>query len=193
MGVLFCSFGCVSDRGRKLKFVERVEGRWLGRTPVSIARAFALLLLFFPIVFAEAAVETSREDASGYSVTQIRLAPHVSDLARDCDLELDDQRHPDDRCRGDVLDPLYQYQAGTSQVDNSISEFVAATCTPAEEQTIFTLIDATPFLSDAVDGDVASYTAVGTTIDAGGGTAANAQLNINGDLVWAILFSVKMP
>ena len=69
----------------------------------------------------------------------------------------------------------------------------AATCTPAEEQTIFALIDGTPFLSDAVDGDVASYTAVGATIDAGDGTAANAQLNINGDSVWAILFSVKMP
>jgi hypothetical protein len=37
-----------------------------------------------------------------------------------------------------------------------------------------------------------SYTG-GTTIDAGDGTVGNAQLNINGDSVWAILFSVKMP
>jgi hypothetical protein len=44
-----------------------------------------------------------------------------------------------------------------------------------------------------VDGDVASYTGAGTTIDAGDGNVANAQLNINSDSVWAILFSVKMP
>jgi hypothetical protein len=93
----------------------------------------------------------------------------------------------------DVLDPLFQYEPGTIQVDNSISECAAAACTPAEEQVIFTAIDATPVLTDAVDGDVASYTAVGTTIDAGDGNVANAQLNINGDAVWAILFSVKMP
>ena len=92
----------------------------------------------------------------------------------------------------DVLEPLFQYQAGTIQVDNSASECAAATCTPAEEQTIFSAIEATPFLNDAVDGDVASFTA-GTTIDAGDGNAANAQLNINGDSVWAILFSVEMP
>jgi hypothetical protein len=92
----------------------------------------------------------------------------------------------------DVLNPLFQYQAGTIQVDNSVSECAATTCTPAEEQTIFSSIDATPFLTDAVDGDAASYTA-GTTIDAGDGNVANAQLNINGDSVWAILFSVKMP
>jgi hypothetical protein len=93
----------------------------------------------------------------------------------------------------DVLDPLFQYQAGTIQVDNSVTECAAASCTPAEEQTIFSSIDATPFLTDAVDGDVVSYTGAGTTVDAGDGTVGNAQLNINGDAVWAILFSVKMP
>ena len=92
----------------------------------------------------------------------------------------------------DVLEPLFLYQAGTIQVDNSVSECAAATCTPAEEQTIFSTIDATPFLNDAEDGDVASFT-TGTTIDAGDGNAGNAQLNINGDSVWAILFSVEMP
>jgi hypothetical protein len=92
----------------------------------------------------------------------------------------------------DVLDPLFQYQAGTIQVDNAVSECAAASCTPAEEQTIFSSIDATPFLNDAVDGDVASFTA-GTTVDAGDENTGNAQLNINGDSVWAILFSVKMP
>lgn len=93
----------------------------------------------------------------------------------------------------DVLDPAFQYQAGTLQVDNSMTECAAVICTAAEEQAIFAAIDATPVLTDAEDGDVASYTGAGTVIDAGNGTAANAQLNINGDAVWAILFSVKMP
>lgn len=92
----------------------------------------------------------------------------------------------------DVLDPLFVYQPGTIQVDNTVSECAAASCTPAEEQTIFSSVDAAPFLTDAVDGDVASFTA-GTTVDAGDGNSANAQLNINGDSVWAILFSVKLP
>ncbi len=91
----------------------------------------------------------------------------------------------------DVLDPLFLYQAGTIQVDNSVSECAAASCTPAEEQTIFSSIDATPFLTDGPDGDVASF--AGTTIDAGDGNAGNAQLDINGDSVWAILFTVKIP
>jgi hypothetical protein len=42
-----------------------------------------------------------------------------------------------------------------------------------------------------VDGDVASFT--GSTIDAGNQNAANAQLDIAADRVWAILFSAKMP
>jgi hypothetical protein len=93
----------------------------------------------------------------------------------------------------DVLDLAFQYQAGTLQVDNSVAECVAAACTGGEEQTIFTAINGTTFLSDVTDGDVASYTGVSSTIDAGDGNAPNAQLNINADMVWAILFSVKMP
>jgi hypothetical protein len=92
-----------------------------------------------------------------------------------------------------VLVPAFQYQAGTIQVDNSVAECAAAVCTAAEEQTIFTAVDGTPFLSDAVDGDVASYTGASSSVDAGAGNVANAQLNINADAVWAILFSVKMP
>ncbi len=92
----------------------------------------------------------------------------------------------------DVLDPLFQYQAGTIQIDNSVGECAAASCTPAEEQTIFSSVDATAIRTDAVDGDAVSFTA-GTTIDAGDSNSANAQLDINGDSVWAILFSVKLP
>lgn len=93
----------------------------------------------------------------------------------------------------DMLNPLFQYQAGTIQVDNSVSECASAACTPAEEQAIFSSVIAAPFLTDAADGDVGSYTGAGTTIDAGDGNAGNAQLDINSDSVWAMLFSVKLP
>jgi len=93
----------------------------------------------------------------------------------------------------DVLDPAFQYQAGTIQADNSVAECAAAVCTVADEQTIFTAVDGAAFLSDAVDGDIASYTGASLSVDAGDGNVANAQLNINADAVWAVLFSVKMP
>ncbi len=92
----------------------------------------------------------------------------------------------------DVLDPAFQYQAATIQVDNSVVECAVAVCTAAEELTIFTAVDGAAFLSDAVDVDTASFNG-SDTVDAGDGNVANAQLNINADAVWAILFSVKMP
>ncbi len=91
-----------------------------------------------------------------------------------------------------VLDAAFQYQAGTIQVDNSVAECALTVCTAAEELTIFTAVNGAAFLTDAVDGDVASYTGASTSVDAGNSTEANAQLNINADAVWAILFSVKM-
>jgi predicted outer membrane repeat protein len=91
----------------------------------------------------------------------------------------------------DVLDPAFQYQAGTIQVNNSVAECTLAVCTAAEELGIFTAVDGAGFLTDAIDGDVASIT--GGTIDAGNQNVANLQLDINANAVWAILFSVKMP
>ncbi len=91
----------------------------------------------------------------------------------------------------DVLDAAFQYQTGTIQVDNSVGECALAACTAAEELTIFTAVDGAAFLSDVVDGDVVSIT--GSTIDAGNQNAANAQLDIAADKVWAILLSAKMP
>ena len=44
----------------------------------------------------------------------------------------------------------------------------------------------------SVDGDSVSYTGAGTTIDAGDEVRANARLDILGNRVWAIVFSVKM-
>jgi len=93
----------------------------------------------------------------------------------------------------DVLDPAFLYQAGTIQVDNSVAECVLAVCTTAEELAIFTAVDGAPFLSDAVDGDAASYTGASLSVDAGNGNVGNLQLDINADAVWAILFSVKIP
>ena len=93
----------------------------------------------------------------------------------------------------DVLDPVFQYQPGTIQVDNSVAACVAAVCTVAEEQTIFTAVDGASFLSDAVDGDIASYSIASSSINAGDGNVANVQLIVNANAVWAIQFSVKMP
>ena len=78
-------------------------------------------------------------------------------------------------------------------MDNSVAECALVVCTAAEELAIFTAVDGTPFLSDAVDGDVASYTGASSSVDAGNGNEANLQLDINADAVWAILFSLKMP
>ncbi len=91
----------------------------------------------------------------------------------------------------DVLDTAFQYQAGTIQVDNSVAECALTVCTVAEELAIFTAVNVAVPLSDAVDGDVASY--AGASIDAGDGNVTNLQLDINADSVWAIMFSVKMP
>lgn len=93
----------------------------------------------------------------------------------------------------DTLDLAFQYQPGTIQVDNSVVECAAQICTPAEEQAIFTSVTASAFLSDAADGDVASYDGAGPSIEAGDGNVANAQLNIAANAVWTITFSVKMP
>jgi hypothetical protein len=93
----------------------------------------------------------------------------------------------------DVLDAAFQYQAGTIQADNSVAECAVAICTVGEELTIFTAVDGAVFLSDTADGDVASFTGAGPSVDAGDGNVANAQLNINADAVWALLFSVKLP
>ncbi len=93
----------------------------------------------------------------------------------------------------DVLDTAFQYQTETIQVDNSVVECAVAVCTAGEELTIFTAVDGTAILTDAVDGDVGSYTGTSLSVDTGDGAEANGQLNINADAVWAVLFSVKMP
>ncbi len=93
----------------------------------------------------------------------------------------------------DVLDPAFQYEPGTMRVDTSIGNCAAAVCTALEEQAIFTAVNAAALRTDAVDGDAVSYTVVSTTIDAGNGNTGNAQLDINGNKVWAIVLTARMP
>jgi len=93
----------------------------------------------------------------------------------------------------DVLNPAFAYQPGSIQVDNSVAQCAAATCTVAEELAIFTTVDGTAFQTDATGDDVASYTGGSLSIDAGNQNVANPQLDINANAVWAVMFSVKMP
>jgi hypothetical protein len=92
----------------------------------------------------------------------------------------------------DVLDAAFDYQTATIQVDNSVGECASIICTPAEESAIFTAVNGAATLTDAVDGDVVSYTGASSSVDAGNGNVANLQLDINANAVWAILFSAKM-
>lgn len=92
----------------------------------------------------------------------------------------------------DVLDPAFQYQTTSIQVDNSLGECALIACTSAEESAIFTAVDGAAVLTDAVDGDVASFAGAGSSVDAGDENTANQQLNINANAVWAMLFTVKM-
>ncbi len=91
----------------------------------------------------------------------------------------------------DALDAAFLYQPGTIRVDNSVAECALVACTAGEELTIFAAVDGAAVLSDALGDDVVSYAA--PNIDAGDGNAGNLQLDINADMVWAILFSVEMP
>ncbi len=91
----------------------------------------------------------------------------------------------------DVLDPLFAYQSGSLQVDNSVAGCAAAACTPAEEAAIFAAAIATAVLSDAVDADVASFDGT-DTVDAGNRYVANGQLDIAADSVLALVFSAKI-
>jgi uncharacterized repeat protein (TIGR01451 family) len=91
----------------------------------------------------------------------------------------------------DVLDPAFVYQTPSIQVDNSILSCALATCDPGEEAAIFAAVDGATVLTDATGDDVVSYGAL--TVDAGDENVGNAQLDIGGNAVWAILFSVKMP
>jgi hypothetical protein len=90
----------------------------------------------------------------------------------------------------DVLDPVFAYVPGTIEYDNSVANCAAATCTMAEEAAIFAAADSGTVGTDAVDGDVVSFT--GVTVDIGNSSVANTQLDIAAGKVWAVLFTMRM-
>ena len=92
----------------------------------------------------------------------------------------------------DVLQAGFAYQASSLRVDNVVANCAALACTPAEEAAIYASVNATAAKTDAIDADVVNYTAGTTTIEAGNATSANGQLNIAGNKVWAMLFTVTM-
>ena len=83
----------------------------------------------------------------------------------------------------DVLDPAFAYSTGSLKVDNSLSS-------GASPGDIYSAVSAATPLTDVIDADVASVT--GATINVGDRFAANGQLDIDGNRVWALLFTVRM-
>ncbi len=92
----------------------------------------------------------------------------------------------------DILAPSFGWKNGSLKLDSSLSSCAAITCTPAEEATIFAAVDAGSGGTDAVDGDVVSYTAGSTTVDVGDRVQTNARLDIPGNRIWAVLFTVLL-
>jgi hypothetical protein len=92
----------------------------------------------------------------------------------------------------DVLDAVFDYQLQSMRVDSSLSKCAAGNCTAAEELAIFEAAIGQSTSTDEIDGDVVSYTAGSSTIDAGNDAVANAQLDIIGNSVWALLFTVEV-
>ncbi len=89
----------------------------------------------------------------------------------------------------DLLDPLFLYVSGSIKYDNTVASCAAATCNAAEEDAILAATTSGTVGTDAVDGDVVSFT--GVTLDIGNQTAANAQLDLAGGKVWAVVFTIR--
>jgi len=115
---------------------------------------------------------------SGDSVPAGTLVDFLIYIDNDTAVTVDDVR---------ALDPLtgFTYQAGSIKVDNAVN-------TGGSEAAIYASVILTPALLDAVDGaDEAGYTSGTTTISVGSG-AGNAQLDIAGDKVWALVFTASV-
>jgi uncharacterized repeat protein (TIGR01451 family) len=92
----------------------------------------------------------------------------------------------------DALDPGFEYLPGTLRVDNSLAACPGDACDTAEEAAIYAAVAAQAPRTDAVDGDVASYSAAPRRVDAGNVNVANAQLNLDANRVWAMLIDVRV-
>ncbi len=90
----------------------------------------------------------------------------------------------------DVLDPVFLYFSGSIRYDNSVANCGSSFCNAAEEAAIFAAAESGTVGTDAVNGDVVSFT--GVTLDVGNQSAANAQLDLAGGKVWAVVFTVTM-
>jgi len=91
----------------------------------------------------------------------------------------------------DVLDAAFTYQAGTIKIDNSVVD-CAATCDAAEEQAVYAAAILTAALTDGAGDDAASFAAL--TVDAGNSVVGtNAQLDVAGNTVLALVFTVLVP
>jgi photosystem II stability/assembly factor-like uncharacterized protein len=92
----------------------------------------------------------------------------------------------------DILDPTFFYQTTSIKVDNSQSSCATSPCSTAEEIAIFSAVNGTAALTDPGSlADVASFTN-GDTIDTGNANIGNAQLDISGNAVWALLFTTQL-
>jgi uncharacterized repeat protein (TIGR01451 family) len=91
----------------------------------------------------------------------------------------------------DVLDAAFTYQAGSIRIDNTVAD-CAATCDAAEEAVIYAAAEDNTPLTDAAADDTASFAAL--TVDAGNSVVgANAQLDVAGNTVLALVFTVLVP
>lgn len=90
----------------------------------------------------------------------------------------------------DTLDAAFGYVSGSIRYDNSPASCALATCSTIEEAAILAAAIAAPVRTDAVDGDAVSI--VGSTIEAGDQSVANAQLDVAAGRVWAMVFTVTM-
>jgi hypothetical protein len=92
----------------------------------------------------------------------------------------------------DILDTAtFSYVENSLKMDNTIGECAANTCTAAEEALIFSAVDDNTALSKGTDNDGVRYDDV-NTVEAGEGTTNNGQVDVNGNTVWALLFSVTI-
>ena len=91
----------------------------------------------------------------------------------------------------DVLDAAFTYQAGSIRIDNTVAD-CAATCDAAEEAVIYAAAEDNTPLTDAAADDTASFAAL--TVDAGNSAVGtNAQLDVAGNTVLALVFTVLVP
>lgn len=90
----------------------------------------------------------------------------------------------------DALDAAFVYQTGTLSFDSSTPSCAAGGCTPAQEAAADAAASSGTSGTDAIDGDVLSYTA--GTVAAGNQFNANAQLDLPSARVWAMVFAARI-